>query len=156
MKKKVFMLLALAVTTMTASAYDLTVGTNEHGSLTFKVNENTVTTANEGDVVSVVVKAGKGYKSNGVTARSYTTFGGMKAPRRAPGSIDVVDNLTVQPTDVDTVYTFTMPAYNVQVNADYTHRALTNDMIHAIADQTWTGSGVTPTLVVTDRDYTLT
>ena len=156
MKKKVFMLLALAVTTMTASAYDLTVGTNEHGSLTFKVNENTVTTANEGDVVSVVVKAGKGYMSDGVTARAYTSFGGMKAPRRAPGSIEVLDWLTVQPTSVDTVYTFTMPAYNVQVNAAYTHRALTNDMIHAIADQTWTGSGVTPTLVVTDRDYTLT
>ena len=55
------MLLALAVTTMTASAYDLTVGTNKHGSLTFKVGEETVTTANEDDVVSVVVKAGKGY-----------------------------------------------------------------------------------------------
>ena len=156
MKKKVFMLLALAVSTMTASAYDLTVGTNEHGSLTFKVGDNTVTTANEGDVVSVVVKAGKGYKSDGLTARAYTSFGGMKAPRRAPGSIEVLDWLTVQPTDVDTVYSFTMPAYNVQVNAAYTHRALTNDMIHAIADQTWTGSGVTPTLVVTDRDYTLT
>lgn len=51
---------------------------------------------------------------------------------------------------------FTMPAYDVQVNAAYTHRALTNDMIHAIADQTWTGSAVTPTLVVTDREYTLT
>jgi len=159
MKKKIFALLALATMTMTASAYDLTKGegAEAHGSLTFKVgtNEN-ATTANEGDVVSVVVKAGKGYMSNGVTARAYTTFGGMRAPRRAPGSIDVVDNLTVQPTDVDTVYTFTMPAYNVQVNADYTHRALTNDMIHAIADQTWTGSAVTPTLVVTDRDYTLT
>ena len=156
MKKKIFALLALATMTMTASAYDLTVGTNEHGSLTFKVGEETVTTANEGDVVSVVVKAGKGYKSNGVTARAYTSFGGMKAPRRAPGSIDVVDNVTVEPTAVDTVYSFTMPAYDVQVNAAYTHRALTNDMIHAIADQTWTGSAVSPTLVVTDRDYVLT
>ena len=155
MKRKLFALLALATMTVTASAYDLTVGTNEHGSLTFKVGEETVTTANEGDVVSVVVKAGKGYMSDGVTARAYTTFGGIRAPRRAPGSIDVVDNLTVQPTDVDTVYTFTMPAYNVQVNADYTHRALTNDMIHAIADQTWTGSAVQPVLVVTDREYTL-
>lgn len=80
MKKNVFMLLALAVTTMTASAYDLTKaeGAEAHGSLTFKVgtNEN-ATTANEGDVVSVVVKAGKGYKSDGVTARAYTTFDGM-------------------------------------------------------------------------------
>ena len=156
MKKKIFALLALATMTMTASAYDLTVGTNEHGTLTFKVGEETVTTANEGDVVSVVVKASKGYMSDGVTARAYTSFGGMRAPRRAPGSIEVLDWLTVQPTSIDTVYTFTMPAYNVQVNADYTHRALTNDMIHAIADQTWTGSAVTPTLVVTDREYTLT
>ena len=155
MKKKIFALLALATMTMTASAYDLTVGTNEHGSLTFKVGEETVTTANEGDVVSVVVKAGKGYMSDGVTARAYTSFGGMKAPRRAPGAIDIVDNVTVEPTAVDTVYSFTMPAYDVQVNAAYTHRALTNDMIHAIADQTWTGSAVTPTLVVTDREYTL-
>ena len=156
MKKKIFALLALATMTLTASAYDLTVGTNEHGSLTFKVGEETVTTANEGDVVSVVVKAGKGYMSDGVTARAYTSFGGMKAPRRAPGAIDIVDNVTVEPTAVDTVYSFTMPAYDVQVNAAYTHRALTNDMIHAIADQTWTGSAVTPTLVVTDREYTLT
>lgn len=152
------MLLALAVTTMTASAYDLTKaeGAEAHGSLTFKVgtNEN-ATTANEGDVVSVVVKAGKGYKSDGVTARAYTSFGGAQAPRRAPGTIDIVDNVTVEPTAVDTVYTFTMPAYDVQVNAAYTHRALTNDMIHAIADQTWTGSAVQPVLVVTDRDYTL-
>lgn len=152
------MLLALAVTTMTASAYDLTKaeGAEAHGSLTFKVgtNEN-ATTANEGDVVSVVVKAGKGYKSDGVTARAYTSFGGAQAPRRAPGTIDIVDNVTVEPTAVDTVYTFTMPAYDVQVNAAYTHRALTNDMIHAIADQTWTGSAVQPVLVVTDREYTL-
>jgi hypothetical protein len=158
MKKNVFMLLALAVTTMTASAYDLTKaeGAEAHGSLTFKVgtNEN-ATTANEGDVVSVVVKAGKGYKSDGVTARAYTSFGGAQAPRRAPGTIDIVDNVTVEPTAVDTVYTFTMPAYDVQVNAAYTHRALTNDMIHTIADQTWTGSAVQPVLVVTDREYTL-
>jgi hypothetical protein len=158
MKKNVFMLLALAVTTMTASAYDLTKaeGAEAHGSLTFKVgtNEN-ATTANEGDVVSVVVKAGKGYKSDGVTARAYTSFGGAQAPRRAPGTIDIVDNVTVEPTAVDTVYSFTMPAYDVQVNAAYTHRALTNDMIHTIADQTWTGSAVQPVLVVTDREYTL-
>ena len=154
--KKIFSIIALGLVAMTASAYDLTTGATEHGTLTFKVGEETVTTANEGDVISVVVKAGKGYMSNGVTARAYTSFGGAMARRNAPGSIEVLDWLTVQPTSVDTVYTFTMPAYNVQVNADYTHRALTNDMIHAISDQTWTGSAVSPTLVVTDRDYVLT
>ena len=154
--KKIFSIIALGLVAMTASAYDLTTGATEHGTLTFKVGEETVTTANEGDVISVVVKAGKGYMSNGVTARAYTSFGGAMARRNAPGSIEVLDWLTVQPTSVDTVYTFTMPAYNVQVNAAYAHRALTNDMIHAISDQTWTGSAVSPTLVVTDRDYVLT
>ena len=164
MKKKIFALLALAMTTMTASAipgYNLTVGTNDHGTITFKVGSNeNATYALEGDEVTVVVKADKAYmiKSDGVTARAYTSFGGAQAPRRnAPGSIEMLDWLTVtKSAEVDTVFTFTMPAYSVQVNAAYDHRALTNDMIHAIADQTWTGSAVTPTLVVTDRDYTLT
>ena len=159
MKKKIFTLLAMVMTAMTASAisgYELSTGTNEHGTLTFKVGQNTVNYANEGDVVTVVVKAGKGWKSDGMTARAYTSFDGAKARRNAPANIQMIDWLTVtQSAEVDTVYTFTMPAANVQVNAAYAHRALTNDMIHAIADQTWTGSAVTPTLVVTDRDYKL-
>ena len=159
MKKKLFALLALAMTTMTASAisgYELSTGTNEHGTLKFKVGDNEVNYAQEGDVVTVVVKAGKGYKSDGVTARAYTSFGQAKAPRRAPASINMLDWLQVtQSAEVDTVYTFTMPAYDVEVNAAYAHRALTNDMIQAIADQTWTGSQVKPALVVYDRDYKL-
>ena len=47
----------------------------------------------------------------------------------------MLDWLTVTPSaEVDTVYTFTMPAANVLVNAGYDHRALTNAMIQAIAD----------------------
>jgi len=53
MKKKLFMLLALVCMTLTASAYDLTVGTSEHGTITFKIDGTTATSANENDVVTV-------------------------------------------------------------------------------------------------------
>jgi hypothetical protein len=160
MKKKLFALLALAMTAMSASAvagYDLTVGENEHGTVKFTVGGQEVDNAEEGDEVTVIVKAGKGWKSKDVTARAYTSFDVAQARlRSAPARIDVVDWLTVtQSADVDTVYTFIMPAANVLVNAGYDHRALTNDMIQAIEDQTWTGSEVKPTLVVYDRNYKL-
>lgn len=159
MKKKIFALLALAMTTMTASAidgYDLTVGTNEHGTVKFKVGGTEVSNALEGDEVTVIVKAGKGWKSKDLTARAYTSFDGIKSPRRDAPNIEVLDWLTVTPSaGVDSAYTFTMPAANVEVNAGYDRRALTNEMIQAIPKQLWTGSPLTPTLVVTDRDYTL-
>lgn len=60
---------------MTASAYDLTVGTTGHGTLTFLVNDNAVTTAAEGDVVTVKVDAAKGYIGKAVTARRYAVYG---------------------------------------------------------------------------------
>lgn len=159
MKKKLLSLLAVAMLAMSASAaegYNLTVGSNEHGTLTFKVGENVVSSANAGDEVTVIVRAGKGYKSDGLTARSYTSFDQAKAPRRASSVIEVLDWLQVtKSAEADSVYRFTMPAANVDINAAYAHRALSNDMIRAIADQTWTGREVTPSLVVYDRDYKL-
>ena len=49
------LLLAMVCMSLTASAYDLTVGTKEKCSVIFKVNGNEVTTANKGDSVVVVV-----------------------------------------------------------------------------------------------------
>ena len=151
-------LLCLAVTSAWAqeSSYTLSKGESAHGTLKFMVDKKEVTTAEEGDQVSVVVKAGKGYKSKDVTARAYTSWGGARAQRRNAPAISVLDWVQVtKSAEVDTVFTFTMPAANVEVNATYDHRALTNDMIMKIADQTWTGKAVEPKLTVVDRDYTL-
>ena len=151
-------LLCLAVTSAWAqeSGYTLSKGESAHGTLKFMVGEKEVTTAEKGEVVSVVVKAGKGYKSKDVTARAYTSWGGARTQRRNAPAISVLDWVQVtQSAEVDTVFTFTMPAANVEVNATYDHRALTNDMIMKIADQTWTGKAVEPKLTVVDRDYKL-
>lgn len=151
-------LLCLAVTSAWAqeSGYTLSKGESAHGTLKFMVDKKEVTTAKEGNLVSVVVKAGKGYKSKDVTARAYTSWGGARTQRRNAPAISVLDWVQVtQSAEVDTVYTFIMPAANVEVNATYDHRALTNDMIMKIADQTWTGKAVEPKLTVVDRDYVL-
>lgn len=157
MKKKIYLLLAMVMVAMTASAYDLTVGQNEHGTLTFKVGDATefapiaeTATADAGQTVTVKVYGKKGWIGNGLRARAYTDYGSAKAR----GNMQVLDWQNVTQVS-DSIYTFTMPSANVELYAAYTHRALTNDMIQAIADQAWTGQAVEPALVVKDREFTL-
>ena len=154
--KKIFSIIALALVAMTASAYKLTVGQNEHGTLTFKVGDATefagfdeTATADAGQTVTVKVYGNKGWIGNGLRARAYTDYGSAKTR-----GMTVLDWQTVT-QESDIIYTFTMPSANVELYADYAHRALTNDMIQAIADQAWTGQAVEPALVVKDREFTL-
>jgi len=158
--KKIFSIIALALVAMTASAYDLTVGQNEHGTVTFKVGDATefaefdkttkTATVAAGKKVTVKVYGDKGWIDNGLTARAYTDYGNAKTR----GNMQVLDWQNVT-KESDGIYTFTMPEANVELYAAYAHRALNNDMIQAIADQTWTGQAVEPELVVKDREFTL-
>ena len=156
--KKIFSIIALALVAMTASAYELTVGQNEHGTVTFKVGDDATefapitetSTVDAGKKVTVKVRGGKGWIGNGLTARAYTDYGSAKTR----GNMQVLDWQTVR-QESDSIYTFTMPSANVELYAAYAHRALTNDMIQAIADQAWTGQAVEPALVVKDREFTL-
>ena len=159
--KKIFSIIALALVAMTASAYDLTVGQNAHGTVTFKVgddatefakfDETTKTaTVAAGQKVTVKVRGGKGWIGNGLTARAYTDYGNAKTR----GNMQVLDWQNVR-QESDSIYIFTMPEANVELYAAYAHRALTNGMIQAIDDQTWTGNEVEPELVVWDRNFKL-
>jgi len=77
MKKKIYALLAMVMVAMTASAtagFNLTVGTSPLGSITFKVGENTVTTAAEGDVVTVIVTPNSGCIINEVSGQWYAAM----------------------------------------------------------------------------------
>ena len=150
--KKIFSIIALALVAMTASAYDLTVGQNEHGTVKFIVGDNeNATTANAGQTVTVSVSADKGFKSNGMTARAYTNFESARTR-----GMQIKSWLTVNTKEnTDSAYTFVMPEANVELYASYAQRALTNGMIQEIADQTWTGNEVEPELVVWDRNFKL-
>ena len=99
-------------------AYKLTKSatSEEHGIVALKVDDNTVSAAGEGVTVHIYVDPlEKGYAVKAVTATTYMTTSGMKAPRRAP---KLVGDLALTQVS-DTHYTFTMPASDVEVDVTY-------------------------------------
>ena len=112
--KKIFSTIVMAFAVLTASAYDLTVGTSENGTLSFKVGGETVTTADAGKTVTVVIAPNDGYVTTAVTATAYTSWGSARAKSLNPS---LVDAITV--TGSANEWTFTMPEANVEVSAEY-------------------------------------
>lgn len=133
MKKKILSLLALVMATMTASAtdapaYDLTVGTNAHGTVTFKVGENAVTSAKEGDQVTVTVTPNTGYAVDEATGKWYAAVANSRRiPAGGSPEIDLLSDIALtfvsedETTGVQT-YTFTMERANAEINVTYKHR----------------------------------
>ena len=121
MKQKLFILFALLITTMTASAtsgYQLTKGTSTLGTITFKVGENTnASYADEGDVVTVIVKPNSGCIVNQVSGQWYAAM----AKTRGVEMLNAV-TLTYVSEDATTkakTYTFTMQRANVEISSTY-------------------------------------
>ena len=160
MKKKIFMLLAMVMTVMTASAVDapsfsLTKadGAEAHGQISFIVGENqNATTAKEGETVTVVLTPDQGWDLGTASGRWYAAM--AKAPRRA-GDIDLLDNLTLTPANKNT-WTFTMQRANAEVNFTYKKLMDNEDITVTIGDATYTGQPLTPTVTVKDGNTVLT
>lgn len=120
-------MLALVCMTLTASAeagYSLTVGTNEHGTVTFKVGDATVTSAQEGDVVTVTITPGTGYAVDEITG---AWDAAIAASRSKTASIGLLTDIELTAGDVDettgaATYTFTMERANAEFNVTYKHR----------------------------------
>ena len=158
MKKKLFMLLALVMTAMTASAYDLTVGTSEHGTITFKIDGTTATSANENDVVTVEVTPDENWSMGSVKGLWYAA-GAAQAPRRvAPENIGLLKDFELTPVEGNAnAFTFVMKRANVEISATYrkmlTHQDIT---IADIAAVTYNGQAQTPAVTVKDGSTVLT
>lgn len=137
-----------------ATNYDLTVGVSAHGTVAFTVDGTAATQAKKDDVVTVSVTPDEGYSAKDVTVRAYTTWDAAPARgmKRAPS---LLDEIAVTKNETDGTWTFTMPEANVWVVATYT-KNLQDAWIEAIADQTYTGSALEPTVTVKDGDVTLT
>ncbi len=136
------------VVAMTAGAYNLTVGTNASGTITFKVSGSEVTTANEGDEVTVVITPNTGFAVKEVTGLWYAAQAKI---RRA----ELLKDFTITPTDG--VYKFTMKRANVEISATYTKDLATStDITMNVADVTYTGEAQTPEVIVKDGGTTLT
>ena len=118
MKKKLFALLAMVMTVMTASAvsgYTLSVGTSEHGTLTFSVGGEVVETAAAGDTVVVTVAAEDGYVATALRGVASTSWGAAKARTRS--AIGMVKDFELEGSG--STWKFEMPAADVEVSADY-------------------------------------
>ena len=134
MKQKLFILFALIIATMTASAKDVptysltkTNGAEAHGSITFMVDNNTVTSAEEGDVVTVIVNQNSGWIINEVSGQWYAAVAATRG-------VGILNAVTLTPVTGETnQWTFTMQRANVEINCTY----------KAVADMAWIQLGTT-------------
>ena len=131
--------------------FDLTVGESLHGTVQFTVGSEVATQACYDNVVTVTVTPDEGYSAKDVTVRAYTSWESVARSFRAPS---LVDDITVT-KQTDGTWTFTMPEANVWVVVTYT-KDLQDAWIEAIADQTYTGEAIEPTVTVQDGSTVLT
>ena len=151
-KNMVVILVLLFAGLVTASAYDLTKGTTEHGTLTIKVDGNVAETANAGQTVTVIVQPDNGYITKNVIAKAYTGWENAQSRRvSASGSVDLV---TIIPEGSVNEWSFTMPAANVEVSATYKH-IIQTDWLQDIADMVYTGEEIKPAVTVKDGNTPL-
>lgn len=169
--KKLFSILVLALVAMTAGAaeaptYSLSIGTSEHGTISFKVGSNTnATAAAEGQTVTVTITPDDGWSVNQPVGEWIAAEAKAPAAGGIPMEKDI--ELTLVSEDPSTrvkTYTFTMIRANAEVSATY-KKLMTNDdiTIGEIANQTYTGSPLTPavevkdgsSVLVKDVDYTV-
>ena len=136
-------------------AFTLSVGTSEHGTVTFKVGENTVTTAQEGQTVTVEITPATGWVVNQPSGQWYAAVAASRSQRAA--SVDLLDKVTLTPVEGQTnQWTFTMARANVEISSTYKKLLTNTDItIQDITAPTYTGVAQTPTVVVKDGETTL-
>ena len=125
MKQKLFALLALVMTAMTASAvetptYSLTKadGAEAHGTIAFTVGDNTnATEAAEGQTVTVTVTYEEGWGVNKIS-------GQWIAAVAASRGVDMLSSFELTPASVNS-WTFTMERADAEISVEYAGTLIT-------------------------------
>ena len=143
------------VTIDTGDAFDLKVGINDHGTVKFYVGQNEVTTAQEGQTVTVEITPATGWVVNQPSGQWYAAI--AAAPQRRTSDIDLLKDVTLTPVaGKDNQWTFTMARANVEISATYKKLLTHTDISTAdIAAVTYTGQALTPTVTVKDGETAL-
>ena len=135
--------------------FDLTVGESLHGTVAFSVGGAAATQAVYDDVVTVTVTPNEGYSAKDVTVRGYTSWEAASAILTGGGdNPSLVSDINVTKNEENGTWSFTMPEANVWVVVTYA-KNLQDSWIEWIADQTWTGSAIEPTVYVMDGETEL-
>ena len=149
MKQKLFILFALIIATMTASAKDVPTyaltkanGAEAHGSITFKVGDNIVTSAEEGDMVTVIVNQNSGWIINEVSGQWYAAVAATRG-------VHMLNAVTLTPVTGETnQWTFTMERANVEINCTYKAVANTAWIQLGTTEYTYDGTAKQPSVTV--------
>lgn len=148
--KKIFSIIALAIVAMTASAkagFELT-SESAHGTITFKIDGETVTTAEAGKTVTITVSPTEGWQTKEVTARAYTDWGNAKTR-----GTNMVDKITVSGSGNE--WSFTMPEANVKVTATYKQLIAASWITLGNAAYTYDGKAKEPTVTLKNGNVTI-
>lgn len=156
MKQKLFILFALIIATMTASAKDVPTyaltkanGAEAHGSITFMVGNNTVTSAKEGDVVTVIVNQNSGWIINEVSGQWYAAVAATRG-------VGILNAVTLTPVTGQTnQWTFTMERANVEINCTYKAVANTAWIQLGTTEYTYDGTAKQPSVTVKFNETTI-
>ena len=160
MKKKLFALLVLLMTVMTASAIDVPTysltkadGAEAHGTITFKVDGAAVTSAAEGKTVTMTIAPADNWIVGTVSGQWYAAMAATR--RQAP--IDLLDKVTLTPVGGQTnQWTFTMQRANAEISCTYRKLLTHADISVSIEEEcTYTGLPQTPEVIVKDGETEL-
>ena len=161
MKQKLFALLALVITAMTASAkaaFKITEasGIREHGSVAYKVGETGITPESgvikvaEKDVITVTITPDEGWhgEPSGQWSAAVAATRGSSA-----SEVAMLKDITFTSAGENT-WTFTMERANATISVKYT-QVIQALWVEDIADVTYTGKAQKPAVVVKNGDKTL-
>ena len=142
-------------------SYQLTKGTTEHGEITFtNADGDEISTAAEGQVVTVTITPAEGYVVNEPTGQWNAAVAAVRR-RVAPENLDMLKDFDLQFVSEDPethaqTYTFEMKRAKAEISVSYKKLLNNADItIENIADQTYTGQAIEPTITVKDGSTVL-
>ena len=160
MKKKIFMLLVMVMTVMAASAkvggYELSLaeGADAGGTVTLKVGDIVnPETANEGDIVTVIVEPEEGFFVAGVTGQ-WSAHPDVVRARNRVGMLNDIDLVPVE-NEANT-WTFEMKRANAKIDVNYLILLTRPDITVSIDEAFYTGQAQKPKVTVKFGDNALT
>ena len=143
---------------ITGDAYALSVGTNDHGTVKFYVGQNEVTTAKEGQTVTVVITPNTGWVVNQTSGQWYAAASSAKAPKRAQSNIGLLKDFELTKLlGQDNTWSFVMQRANAEISVSYKKLLTNTDItIEDITALTYTGQAQEPVVTVKDGSTVLT
>ena len=160
MKRKLFSLLVLLVAAVSGAwadavpTYNLSVVTNDYGTVKFLVNGNEVTKADEGQTVTLKITPNTDFILDQAEGQWIAVM--AKAPRRVQSNIDVLNGVELTPVvGQENTFTFEMKRADAEFSVTYKKKITHADISITAPNQVFNGQDLQPVVTVKDGSTTL-